>query len=164
MNALRSCPSMDVLRAERQGIARCTSLSLSPVFTSARRESAAWLYVSMLRCIRSSRCRSHQPTMTLRGYGRWHPGTPTLGRAVLCLRACALVVARHAHGHAHVVRVACACACGHVGMVCVEGPVCRGERAACVARLVVATPEGLGSPPCLPSPHHLPRVQALGSP
>ena len=27
--------------------------------------------------------------MTLRGYGRWHPGTPTLGRAVLCFRACA---------------------------------------------------------------------------
>ena len=31
MNALRSCPSMDVLRAERQEIAHCTSLSLSPV-------------------------------------------------------------------------------------------------------------------------------------
>ena len=63
--------------------------SASRRFTYARRESAAWLYVSVLRFIRSSRCRSHQPTMTLRGYGRWHPGTPTLGRAVLCLRACA---------------------------------------------------------------------------
>ena len=63
--------------------------SASRRFTYARRESAAWLYVSVLRFIRTSRCRSHQPTMTLRGYGRWHPGTPTLGRAVLCLRACA---------------------------------------------------------------------------
>ena len=63
--------------------------SASRRFTYARRESAAWLYVSVLRFIRSSRCRSHQPTMTLRGYGRWHPGTPTLGRAVLCFCACA---------------------------------------------------------------------------
>ena len=40
---------------------------------------------------------------------------------------------------------------------------CSGEGAVGDARLAVATPEGLGSPPCVPSPHHLPRVQALGS-
>ena len=88
MNALRSCPSMDVLRAERQEIAHCTSLSLSPVHLRTTRvcSVSSSLRVALYSQQPLPLSPAHDDAERLWPMASRHAHTRL---AVLCLRACA---------------------------------------------------------------------------